>query len=443
MIDEGRGASRRTSRSESAVGKAPASAAKGSHSARSRGASTLHEYRQLEAALYELRKAVDTCDSFDDLVAHLASTTYPLERIRHLANISDRGDMHVHSTASDGNVPPQKLPWIAKAMGLAAIAITDHDSIEGCRSAFREGTLLGQRTMIGVELSTEHPGLEILGYFPDAGKLFAFLATTRSTRFRAALTRRQEEVHARSLACIEHVNQWLRRNKVADDSPITEDEVDRWYGGQKPFYPGTMCVLGLKRLSSDDRSRLGIGDPRTFNTKVVTPFLKKLEMSSPRRGPKSLLSENFTILKNVASAGVPVAVFLPHPKELLTKGGMSLGAVQKLITDLAGQRVLDGIEVACARDTEGEIRYWREIVRAWNADVASGAAGKSAKPLLESSHASDFHVLAPGLATGEITMGFGVLDERPPFRRGNLRPQMSLDDFLEQLSIRAVQNAGL
>lgn len=417
----------------------------GGSSSRGGAASTLQEYRELERALYQLKSAVEQADSFEEMSACLANTAYPLERIRHLANIDNRGDMHVHSTASDGNVPARKLPWIACALGLGAMAITDHDSVEGCRMAFREGTLLGQRVLAGVELSTERPGLEILAYFPDAGKLFAFLSTTRSARFRAALARRQQEIHNRTLACIDHVNQWLKRNKAADDTPITEEEVDRWYGGQKPYYPGTLCVLGLKRLSADDRRRLSINDPRAFNTKVVTPILKKHDMVSPRRGAKSLLAENFTILKSVASAGVPVATFLPHPKELMTKGGMSLGAVRKLVVELAEQRVLDGVEVACARDSEGDIRYWREIVRGWNSVVENepGVGRKSAKKLLESSHASDFHVLAPGLATGEITMGFGVLDERPAQRRGNLRPQIDLELFLEQLSSRARENAGI
>ncbi len=404
---------------------------------------SLHDYRKLEAALYAVRAAVDGTSSFEEFAARLAQGKYPLDRVRQLADIDGRGDLHLHSTASDGMVPPQKLPWIAKALGLKAIALTDHDSVEGCRAFFREGALLDIRAMAGIELSTEQPGLEILAYFPDAGKLFAFLATTRSTKFRAALNRRQEDIHARSLACMKHVNQWLRRQKVADESPLTEDEVDQWYGGQKPFYPGTMCVLGLKRLSPEDRQRLEISDPRAFNTKVVTPLLKKLEMTMPRPGPKSLLAENFSILKSVASAEVPVAICLPHPKELVTKGGMSLGAVQKLVFELGGQGVLDGMEVACARDTEGDIRYWREIVRAWNSEVSSGQAGKAAKTLLEASHASDFHVLAPGLATGEITMGFGLLNERPPFRRGNLRPQGPVDDFLESLTRRAVENAGL
>ncbi|MCX5683509.1 MAG: hypothetical protein NT049_07485, partial [Planctomycetota bacterium] len=58
-------------------------------------------------------------------------------------------------------------------------------------------------------------------------------------------------------------------------------------------------------------------------------------------------------------------------------------------------------------------------------------------PLLVSSYTSDFHVLAPGAATGEITLGFGLLDERPDYRRGNLRPQTSPEELLEAMRHRA------
>ena len=59
------------------------------------------------------------------------------------------------------------------------------------------------------------------------------------------------------------------------------------------------------------------------------------------------------------------------------------------------------------------------------------------------SYSSDFHVLAPGLATGEITLGFGLLDERPEFRQGNLRPQTSPEELLEAMRHRAAVRAGI
>jgi predicted metal-dependent phosphoesterase TrpH len=398
---------------------------------------SLEAYLELERAFYLLRDALEGADSFEELQAELVRHNMPEGRVRQLADLSLEGDLHVHSNASDGKLPARKLPWLARVLGLRTLALTDHDSVAGCREAFREGMLLGVHVMPGVELSTEQPGLEILAYFPDAGKFFGFLASSRAARLRQVLERRQAEVHQKSLACLDYVNAWLRRQKVPPERLITLEEYDRWFSGQKPYFPGTLCVLGLERLSQSERARLKIHDPRAFNTRVVAPYLERLAQEGPARkkGPNRL-NEALAIVATAVRAGVPAATILAHPKELMTKGEMSLGAVRKLVRRLAEERGLDGIEVACARDSEDDIRYWCDIVREYNAEAQ--AAGR--KPLLAASHSSDFHVLAPGLATGEITMGFGLLDSRPQFRRGNLRPQMALDEFLEQLQRRACEN---
>lgn len=397
----------------------------------------LEAYQELERTLYLVRDALEASDSFDELLAELARHDMPEGRVAQVADLSLEGDLHVHSNVSDGKLPPRKLPWLARVLGLRTIALTDHDSVAGCREAFREGMLLGVQVVPGVEFSTEQPGLEILAYFPDAGKFFGFLATNRAARLRQVLERRQAEMHEKSLLFLDYINAWLRRQKVPADRLITLEEYDRWFEGQKPYYPGTLCVLGLQRLSEADRSRLKIHDPRAFNTRVMTPFLERLAQQGPAGKKKpSRLNESLALVTGAVKAGVPAATILAHPKELVTKGGMSLGVVRKLVRQLAEERGLDGIEVNCSRDSEDDSRYWCDIVREYNAEAQ--AAGR--KPLLAASHSSDFHVLGPGLATGEITLGFGQLDSRPLFRRGNLRPQMALDEFLEQLQRRACEN---
>jgi predicted metal-dependent phosphoesterase TrpH len=40
-------------------------------------------------------------------------------------------DLHVHSTASDGLIEPGKLPAMAAKIGLTAVALTDHDTVDG------------------------------------------------------------------------------------------------------------------------------------------------------------------------------------------------------------------------------------------------------------------------------------------------------------------------
>ncbi len=97
-----------------------------------------------------------------------------------------RFDLHVHSTASDGALTPSQLIERACELGLTALSITDHDSIDGIVPAVCE---VRDRPLIlipGVELSTVHDGrdVHILGYFVDTEnrEFRARLAELRSAR---------------------------------------------------------------------------------------------------------------------------------------------------------------------------------------------------------------------------------------------------------------------
>ncbi len=62
-------------------------------------------------------------------------------------------DLHLHSSASDGILPPAKVVAAASAAGLAVIALTDHDTVAGVHEAVLAGEGLGVRVIRGVELS--------------------------------------------------------------------------------------------------------------------------------------------------------------------------------------------------------------------------------------------------------------------------------------------------
>lgn len=70
-------------------------------------------------------------------------------------------DLHAHSTASDGSLPPEAVVAAAKAAGLAALALTDHDTVGGVEAAVREGERLGVRVVRGTELSAHYGEDEI------------------------------------------------------------------------------------------------------------------------------------------------------------------------------------------------------------------------------------------------------------------------------------------
>ncbi|SEN06974.1 PHP domain-containing protein [Lihuaxuella thermophila] len=80
-----------------------------------------------------------------------------------------RVDLHCHTTASDGLLTPAQVVRLAKEAGLAAVAITDHDTVAGVEEAKQAGSELGVEVVPGVEISTLWNGREIhmLGYFID------------------------------------------------------------------------------------------------------------------------------------------------------------------------------------------------------------------------------------------------------------------------------------
>ncbi|WP_347490913.1 PHP domain-containing protein [Desulfoscipio sp. XC116] len=78
-------------------------------------------------------------------------------------------DLHIHTTSSDGASTPEEVVRMAAHAKLRAVAITDHDTMEGIRPARLEAASQGIDILDGVELSTESDGFEvhILAYCID------------------------------------------------------------------------------------------------------------------------------------------------------------------------------------------------------------------------------------------------------------------------------------
>ncbi len=106
-------------------------------------------------------------------------------------------DLHLHSTCSDGVHPPAEIVRLAARAGLAAIALCDHDNIDGIEAAMAAGREQGVEVIAGVELSVIWENIEdvhLLGYGFDHhhGELQRALGEFRE--FRA---RRNEMILAR------------------------------------------------------------------------------------------------------------------------------------------------------------------------------------------------------------------------------------------------------
>lgn len=78
-------------------------------------------------------------------------------------------DLHSHSSASDGALSPTELVKYAEEKSLEAIAITDHDTVEGVEEALETGKEFELEVVPGIEISAEFPEetMHILGYYVD------------------------------------------------------------------------------------------------------------------------------------------------------------------------------------------------------------------------------------------------------------------------------------
>ena len=110
-----------------------------------------------------------------------------------------RADLHAHTTASDGAFAPGQVVALARQANLAAVAVTDHDTLAGlpdATAAARGFTHPAVEVVPGVEITGEFDGREVhlLGYFvrPDHPELSAALGrlcARRRERFRDYLAK--------------------------------------------------------------------------------------------------------------------------------------------------------------------------------------------------------------------------------------------------------------
>jgi predicted metal-dependent phosphoesterase TrpH len=95
-------------------------------------------------------------------------------------------DLHLHTTASDGRLPPDELVARAAAAGITVMSVTDHDTVAGLADARRAADAAGIALVDGVEITSVHKGRDVhmLGYFikPADQEFNAFLAGQRGRR---------------------------------------------------------------------------------------------------------------------------------------------------------------------------------------------------------------------------------------------------------------------
>lgn len=222
-------------------------------------------------------------------------------------------DLHMHTTASDGDYAPGKLVEKAKAAGLSTIAITDHDTLDGVPIAAAEGEKLGIHVVTGVELSTKEgkKSVDILGYgLKESKELEETLARMREGR-----ENRAERIVAKFTEI---------------GMPITMEDVLEFAGGGVIARPHIAKAVVEKGYVSD----------------VQTVFDKYLADGQPCALPKTVLSPDEGIELIHQAGGLAV---MAHPVHLHDDD-----LVKKLLDDYE----FDGIEVwHREQDHDANLRY--------------------------------------------------------------------------------------
>lgn len=294
-----------------------------------------------------------------------------------------RIDLHVHTTASDGSLTPREVVARAAALGLAAIAITDHDSVGGVAEGTTAGEKHGLEVVPGVEIGIAHEperGLvevDILGYFVDPGNAGLFEVLTRLQDAKNGKLARQLEVLAKH------------------GYPIAGEDVEREAAGDTVRRPHIWKVLHSRHPSLDAQEFF---DRTSFGGEwhVSKAFGVRLE-------------ECVALIEQ--AGGVPV---LAHPccysKAFDTGGSLIDPAVDAIVVECARGGVR-GVEVYYPYDRsrpqgDGKPRMSAEELAAVHAHYAALALRHG----LLVTGGTDFHGASkPEIEIGDVPVPYGVL----------------------------------
>lgn len=258
-------------------------------------------------------------------------------------------DLHSHTTASDGSLSPAQLVERAARVGVTALAITDHDTLDGLQEAMSSGVRFGVEIVPGLEISAEYsPGtMHILGYFID---LESIELQAQLKRLRVARDERNPQIIER-----------LRALGI----DISLEEVVKASGGEvvgRPHFARVMVEKGYVR-SADEA------------------FQKYLRKGAPAYAEKARLRPKLAVELIKNSGGVAV---LAHPYQLRVDEAETARVVEEL-----KEYGLDGLEVIYSRHNAHQVECYSRLALRYDLLITGG---------------SDFH----GLTKPDIELGIGL-----------------------------------
>jgi len=194
-------------------------------------------------------------------------------------------DLHTHSTASDGSCTPERLIEIALAAGLRAIALTDHDTLDGLPRARASAAGTGLRFISGVEMEIERAEGEFhllgIGLDGDSEALREALSGVQAAR-RTRNTRMVEKMQSAGI-------------------PITMKEVTDTAGGEIVSRAHFARVLVRKKVVAS----------------IDAAFKRLIGKGMPFYEPRACLELRGAALLIRRAGGIPV---IAHPISLGLQG---------------------------------------------------------------------------------------------------------------------------
>lgn len=271
----------------------------------------------------------------------------------------DYCDLQLHSTHSDGTDTPRRIVELAREAGLAAIALTDHDTTTGLAEARTAGVEFGVQVISGVEITCEFGGksMDMLGYCFDSG----------ADELQAKLSLIQQGRRERNLEIISKLNA-LGFDISYDEVAAEADKTDGKIVG-RPHFATVMIRKGIvqERQEAFDK----------YLAEGGAAYVQKLAVSP---------EECVQMLR--CAGGVAV---LAHPK--LVRFPKDVG-IRDLLTALKAEG-LAGLECYYSLHNDEEIQMYLELAKEFDLLVTGG---------------SDYH----GGNKPEISVGTGLGNLRVP-----------------------------
>jgi predicted metal-dependent phosphoesterase TrpH len=182
-------------------------------------------------------------------------------------------DLHTHSLVSDGSDGPADLVKKAAKLGLAAVALTDHDSLDGLDEAEETARVLGIDFVRGVEIAVEDDFGEL--------HLLGLWMPRPSARMREALAGMRQQRKNRNQAMFDALE--------SNGLPLTGEEMRNVSESENLGRPHIALALVNKGYAANRKEAFD-----RYIGRNGTAFVPRA-LSSPREGIRLLRDEGATV----------------------------------------------------------------------------------------------------------------------------------------------------